>query len=382
VIAVDTNRGRLRPVYDQIYNHYVQRLGIAAPWSEQAAARIRPEGAAQSADHPGFGTLLFTRRSEGPARRLFGQNAAPAAPAGLIAQARVGAGAGAGATGSAETRLTWVESVDASGYSVKRATSPRGPFTVLATDVKIPRFLDAQAEPGRMYWYTVSATNPRGDSGNALATAICTGLPSPWRSADVGPVQVEGWSSYDGTVFTLEGAGRAIGGTADEFQWLHLPLAGDGALVARFVPQFSSQFSRFGLLMRAGQDAGAPQVALLFTNARDAGVERPNWRADLVTRAAAGAEARKVASSPNLPAPHVTYGRMLEPYWLKLQRQADAYVGSISPDGVTWTEVGRAELVLGGNVQAGLGACSSLITVTTRVMFDNVQAPGWTPRTP
>jgi hypothetical protein len=54
-------RGRLRPIYEMVWNHYARRRGLAVPYTAQAAAKIRPEGAPFGADHPGFGTLLFSR---------------------------------------------------------------------------------------------------------------------------------------------------------------------------------------------------------------------------------------------------------------------------------------------------------------------------------
>jgi arabinogalactan endo-1,4-beta-galactosidase len=53
-------RGRFRPIFEMVWNHYERRKGIPAPYTKQAAEKIRPEGAAFDADHPGFGTLLFT----------------------------------------------------------------------------------------------------------------------------------------------------------------------------------------------------------------------------------------------------------------------------------------------------------------------------------
>lgn len=53
-------RGRLRPIYEMVWNHYERRRGVPAPFTRRAADRIRPEGALRNADHPGFGTLLFT----------------------------------------------------------------------------------------------------------------------------------------------------------------------------------------------------------------------------------------------------------------------------------------------------------------------------------
>ena len=53
-------RGNLRPVYEMVLNHYQNRCGIPAPFTRQAAEKLRPEGAGFASDHPGFGTLLFS----------------------------------------------------------------------------------------------------------------------------------------------------------------------------------------------------------------------------------------------------------------------------------------------------------------------------------
>lgn len=60
--AISTqSRGRLRPVFEMVWNHYGVRRGLAAPYTAEAARRLRPERAATKGDHPGFGTLLFTQ---------------------------------------------------------------------------------------------------------------------------------------------------------------------------------------------------------------------------------------------------------------------------------------------------------------------------------
>jgi hypothetical protein len=59
-------RGRLRPIYEMVFNHYERRRGVPAPFTRRAAEQLRPEGAAFDADHPGFGTLLFTRPAARP----------------------------------------------------------------------------------------------------------------------------------------------------------------------------------------------------------------------------------------------------------------------------------------------------------------------------
>ena len=53
-------RNALRPIYEMALNHYARRKGLPAPWTQKAAEKLRPEGGAAGADHPGFGTLLFS----------------------------------------------------------------------------------------------------------------------------------------------------------------------------------------------------------------------------------------------------------------------------------------------------------------------------------
>ena len=59
-ISMNT-RGELRPIFEMVYNHYANRRDVSCPFTQQVVDRIRPEGAAFQADHPGFGTLLFAQ---------------------------------------------------------------------------------------------------------------------------------------------------------------------------------------------------------------------------------------------------------------------------------------------------------------------------------
>jgi hypothetical protein len=54
-------RGQFRPVWEMAWNHYHNRRGLEMPYTQRVLEKIRPEGAAWTADHPGFGTLLFLR---------------------------------------------------------------------------------------------------------------------------------------------------------------------------------------------------------------------------------------------------------------------------------------------------------------------------------
>jgi hypothetical protein len=55
----DHDRGKFRGVYEIAYNHYVVRKNMEMPYTEQVIKKIRPEGIPWTADHSGYGTLLF-----------------------------------------------------------------------------------------------------------------------------------------------------------------------------------------------------------------------------------------------------------------------------------------------------------------------------------
>jgi len=143
------------------------------------------------------------------------------------------------------------------------------------------------------------------------------------------------------------------------------------------VPQVSSQFSQFGVMIRDSLAADSAHVSLFFVADHSRESERPGWRAQLITRASSAATTTIAGTSALLGAPTVTYGRLMEPYWLRLARTGDTFAAAISTDGETWTPVATATVSLKKEILAGLPACSRLAGVTTTVKFDHVSAPGW-----
>ncbi|HEU5397018.1 MAG TPA: alginate lyase family protein [Verrucomicrobiae bacterium] len=308
---ISTNgRGRFRAVYEEIYNHYVNRAGLTAPYIEQVVQRIRPEGPGlPGADHVGYGTLLFALPHPVKVNR-----SQPAAPAGLIAK-----------DDAHQVRIAWVASVGAQSYSIQRA-GPDGHFETIAKDISTNSYTDSSVTAGIVYRYTVSAANASGVSPDADPVAICAGMPPLWQSRDVGAVALPGRADFDGDTFAIDAAGKLIGGSADQFHFVCTNIDGDGVVIARFVPQPSSQFSQFGLMLRDSVAANAADVALLIRPESTGQIEAPHWTVSLLSRASDGAEAKSV-NGEKLSAPAVTFGRMTGPCWLKLERSGNEFRG-------------------------------------------------------
>ncbi|HVM61327.1 MAG TPA: choice-of-anchor tandem repeat GloVer-containing protein [Verrucomicrobiae bacterium] len=151
-----------RPIYEMVWNHYYNRMGITNPiWTATMASTIRPENAMtinQCTDHPGFGTLLFSL----PTRT----SGLPLTPIGLTAT-----------PGNAQVSLSWSASSGATSYNVKRATARGGPCTTIASNVVTTSYTDTTASNGTTYYYVVSAVNGAGETmGSGLDIAMPTNV--------------------------------------------------------------------------------------------------------------------------------------------------------------------------------------------------------------
>ncbi|NDJ76073.1 MAG: hypothetical protein GYB65_07420 [Chloroflexi bacterium] len=111
---------------------------------------------------------------------------------------------GVQATGSAQSvQLDWKLAAGATTYSVWRGTSPDGPFDSVASDLTLPVYEDTMVEPNAVYYYTVSATSPAGESE--------PGVPARALTADVLVLEAEDAELLDGPTINYIG-GAASGG--------------------------------------------------------------------------------------------------------------------------------------------------------------------------
>ncbi|GAB2965621.1 hypothetical protein GCM10023080_028990 [Streptomyces pseudoechinosporeus] len=396
----DRQRGVFRPVWEMGYAHYAGRLGKPAPYTEKVI--FRGTGGTRvvegyQEDHPGWGTLTYAgTKAAAPS--------APTAPAGVTAT-----GADRAVT------VSWLPSAWASGYTVRRATSPDGPYETVASGVGKPTYTDRGVRTGRTYYYTVSAANSRGKSRGSAWASATAGLPGPWSTRDIGDVKIPGSAVFDGERFVLEASG-----TADTYRMAYLPLPGDGTVTARIVFPLSSQYSKIGVTVRAGLDADAAGAAMLIQ-----GLPLHTWSGVWTVRPKAGAQVSATGSTPvppsqqemitakasfpisnlgSLPesatplqAPYVEGAgdgyRLREPYWVRVTRKGRRCTGEISADGMRWTVVGTTEVDgMGHTAYAGLVLTSCLgvdesYAETGTGAFDNVTVTStrgevWSPPRP
>jgi len=147
-------QGSVRPVWESIYNHYVKRRGLAAPYVALQVAQLHPEMDGGNGDQLGFGTLTFSRDPV-----VTGNS-----PSGVTAYLQ-----------GAQVLLSWWGVAGATSYNVKRATNASGPFTTIATGVTdVLTWTDTTVAPSTTYYYTITATGSAGESAPSNAFRVAT----------------------------------------------------------------------------------------------------------------------------------------------------------------------------------------------------------------
>lgn len=159
-VVSSSGRGTVRPGWDLIYNHYVNRLGIAAPYTAQMAAFARPDGGGfnYGTTSGGFDGLGFTTLTHS-----LDPIVDEGTPGNLLPHVK-----------GSQIMLSWRGTPYGESYNVKRSTTRGGPYILLA---KVKNgdnyYVDTGLISGKTYYYVVSANNPGGesaDSAEAFAT--------------------------------------------------------------------------------------------------------------------------------------------------------------------------------------------------------------------
>jgi hypothetical protein len=186
------SQGDIRPIWALVYNHYVNRMGLAAPYSKKFAAVVQPEGGGGNYgttsggyDQLGYGTLTCTRDPI----------ASGANPSGLTAYVSAGA-----------VILSWWGGAYATGYTVKRASTSGGPYTAIASGITdLLSHTDTPPADGTWY-YVVTADTPNGESAPTNEASAITGVRLHTRlSFDDGSGTVAVDASGNGHTGTLAG---------------------------------------------------------------------------------------------------------------------------------------------------------------------------------
>lgn len=345
-------RGRLddRPVWEMLYNHYVIKKGLKAPYTQRMAELMRPEHG--SKDHFGYGTLTFTLEEA-----VYPPHPAPGAPSGLNANASTG-----------RVLLSWQAPNDftTTGYVVQRSTSKNGPFTTIDSwdDDTYAVYSDKSVINGTTYYYRVAAVNQSGTgpfSSVSSATPKATeALPSDWSITEIG-IHDKGNAQYTevgGGTFVVNGYGENIGNTTDNVTFVYSEANGNATVTGRII-DISGRLAKAGLMIRESLKAGSKTVTMTLGEG-------------------GGRFARMGYRSSTDQKMSSTLGNTYTwiPAWFRIERSDDKFTVFESSDGQTWFEVDSVNIEMSSFYYIGMVVCSGNGSERNTIVFDNLKVKG------
>jgi hypothetical protein len=229
--------------------------------------------------------------------------------------------------------------------------------------------LSAHACNGANYNYQVQAVCPSGPSIPATGSFLtntcvpaCSGLPTRHYTSDLGDIGIAGQSCLLSTptigqdIIQVNGSGKGIGGSSDQFQYAFLQYLGDEYIIAKIQSQSNATnaFNKAGLMMR---DSLSTDSRFIFV-----GLNSGN-KMIVVYRATPGGQTDSV----------VLAGPYAAPYWVKLFKSGTQYSAFISPDGTIWNQIGTTQNLGFGSttvVNTGMAVSSSSNSILSTATFD------------
>jgi hypothetical protein len=167
--------------------------------------------------------------------------------------------------------------------------------------------------------------------------------------------------------YALAGSGTDIWNNGDQFHYAYKTLNGDGTMIARVVSigAGTNTWAKGGVMIRQSLAAGSTHAYMPITANSDG-------------TAGNGASFQRRLAADGASSNTDSGTKVAPPYWVKIERKANAFSGYISPDGQTWTQLGTAQTIaMTDPVYIGLAVTSHVDAATLRTFkFDNVGTTG------
>ena len=173
----------------------------------------------------------------------------------------------------------------------------------------------------------------------AARTQVAGQLPAPWETLDIGNLAEKSSAKIateNAETFSIKSAGAKVGGATDAFCFVAQSVTGDADLVAHFLTASDPRQVAQGLMIRSGLQANAAYVGLFLAGNELRFLKRP--RTGDATEGGAVGEAR-----------------VSLPLWMRLTRQGDTVIASISRDGKNWKPLATDAFAIDGQDAALAG---------------------------
>jgi hypothetical protein len=193
-----------------------------------------------------------------------------------------------------------------------------------------------------------------GTVATATFDNVTPSVPRQLTSTDIGAAGVPGRTSIDGVTVTLEGSGADIWGTSDAFRFAHTQV-GDAAAVSARVRSVENThaWAKAGLMIRADTSPGSPHVMVIVSPGKGVAMQYRRTRGGT-------SESAQFTGAP--------------PRWVRLTREGHWFIGWVSSNGSTWSEIARVQIAaIDFNSIAGLAVTSHNNATLATAVFDDLR---------
>jgi alpha-galactosidase len=171
---------------------------------------------------------------------------------------------------------------------------------------------------------------------------------------DIGSPARPGSATFSGGTSTVNGGGADVWGSSDQFNYAYQRSAGDVTITAHVTSQQpTSAWAKTGVMIRETTDAGSAYVFLFVT---------PGNGVSMQYRVSTGSVSAQVA---NVAGPTA-------PYWLKLLRSGNTFIGFGSDDGASWVRIGTIGVNIASSAAVGLAVTAHDAAALNTSTFENV----------
>ncbi len=203
---------------------------------------------------------------------------------------------------------------------------------------------------------TVKVTDDDGAATTSAAVNITVNevVEPGWQNQDIGAVAKAGSMTESNGVYTVEGSGKDIWHSADEFHYVYRTLDGDGRIVAKIDSMTNpNEWAKAGLMIRETLDPNSKQANVVLHAARGTSLDY---------RQSTGGGTSKKYPDDGITAP----------YWTKLVRAGNTFTGYKSADGTNWVKVGAVDITMNAQVYVGMAVTAHKDGAVCRAQYSNV----------
>ena len=186
----------------------------------------------------------------------------------------------------------------------------------------------------------------------------CTNAPEPWKTSDVGNVQVGGEICYIDGHFETTGSGKGLDDKADSFYYTYQQVSGDAEIIAKLNGfENAGLYGSASVIIRESLSANAKAAATTIT-------ANPNFNGPEVQFAYRKSTGAKLTTSNNQAT--------TVPKYLKLVKVGNQITSFIGSDSDSWVQIGSTRLNLGADIYIGLGTASGTSSNASSADFSEV----------